>query len=385
VKLLHTSDWHVGKTLRGHTRAPEHRAVLAEIVAVAEAEQVEVVVVAGDLYDSAAPPPDADALVFDTLLALAATGAEVVVVAGNHDNARRLATLEALFARSGVTLVSDIRAPGAGGVRRLTAASGADVQIALLPFVSQRGIVRADELMAGAAFEHAQAYADRLSRVLDALCAGFAADTVNLVVGHAFVSGGVAGGGERAAHLANEYAVPSVAFPAAASYVALGHLHRPQSLAGATAIHYCGSPLQLDFGEQQQAKQVNLVELEAGLPATVRAVPLSSGRELRTHRGTFEQLRASVPDDDAWLRLVLAEGHRPGLADEVREHFGDRAVEVRVERRPDARGREGQGPRPTRSPQELFAEYRGLRHVADERVQALFEELLDAELAGGTP
>src|SRR4029077_5532923 len=114
--------------------------------------------------------------------------------------------------------------PDAGGLHRFTSADGAPVNVALLPFVSKRGIIRADQLMSGAAFEHAQAYSVRLEQLIGALCAGFDASSVNVLVGHAFVHGGVAGGGERAAHLVEEYAIRGPSFPATAGYVALGHL-----------------------------------------------------------------------------------------------------------------------------------------------------------------
>ena len=90
AKILHTSDWHVGKTIRGHNRSDEHRAVLAEITKVAAEYGVDVVVVAGDLFDTAAPSPESEEIVYSTLLALADTGATVAVISGNHDNAHRL-------------------------------------------------------------------------------------------------------------------------------------------------------------------------------------------------------------------------------------------------------------------------------------------------------
>src|SRR5213596_2801936 len=97
MKLLHTSDWHVGKLLRGRSRADEHREVLAEIAGIAAAEEVDAVLVAGDLFDTAAPSPESEEIVYRALLGLAATGATVVVVAGNHDNPRRLSAVAPLL------------------------------------------------------------------------------------------------------------------------------------------------------------------------------------------------------------------------------------------------------------------------------------------------
>lgn len=383
MKLLHTSDWHVGKSIRGISRADEHRAVLAEIVGIAEERAVDLVVVAGDLFDSAAPGPDAEDIVYRALLGLARSGAEVVVISGNHDNARRLRAVAPLLELGQVHLVTEPLRPADGGVRVLPCRGGGEVRVALLPFVSQRGIVRADALMTGAAYEHAQLYADRLRRLVDALTAGFDDALANLVVAHAFVLGASPGGGERHAHLVEAYQVGAQSFPATASYVALGHLHRPQKVPGATAIHYCGSPLQLDFGEAADPKQVNLVELEAGLPARVEAVPLRQGRELRTVRTTLADLDAAVAalPPDSWLRVDLREARRAGIAEEVRRHLGDRAVDVRIDdpgRRPGAVRHTRRG----RSPAELFAEFCGQRNVADPRVAALFAELHE-EVSGG--
>jgi exonuclease SbcD len=375
VKLLHTSDWHVGKKIRGHSRADEHRAVLGEITSVASDHGVDLIVVAGDLYETAAPTAEAESIVNRALLDLAEV-APVLAIAGNHDNPRRFAAIEPLLSLGRITMVAEPRSPAEGGVVELTVGDGTPVAAAMLPFVSQRSIIKADELMGAAGFENAQRYGERMARVVTALCGGFTADAVNLVVAHAFVHGGVAGGGERPAHLVDEYALSTVDFPTTASYVALGHLHRAQHMLGPTAIHYCGSPLQLDFGEQDQAKRVNVVELEPGLPAKVDAVALTEGRQLRTLTGTVAELATHDPDglDNAWLRVRVTEPGRAGLADEVRELLGPNVVDVRVEAErttTTTTRREG------RQPTELFADYLTERNVTDQRLNDRFAQLLD--------
>jgi exonuclease SbcD len=383
VKLLHTSDWHVGKAIRGNSRAAEHRAVLAEIAGVAAEHEVDVVVVAGDLFETAAPSPESEEIVYRALLALAATGAVVAVIAGNHDNARRLAAVAPLLELGRVQLVTTPTRPAEGGVRTITRPSGEVLRLAMLPFVSQRGIVRATELMATAAFEQAQAYADRMRQLIEAMTAGAPADTVTVLAAHTFVLGAQAGGGERLAHLTEAYGVPGVAFPPTAAYVALGHLHRPQKLAGATAIHYCGSPLQLDFGEEDQAKQVNVVEVSPGLPAKVTPVGLTAGRPLRTLAGTVDQLRdlARKVDADAWLRVRVREPSRAGLADEVRDLLGPGVVDVAIDS-PAEQRRRAERRAEARSPQEQFAAYLASEGVADTRIEAMFAELYDDAVIG---
>lgn len=384
MRFLHTSDWHVGKAIRGHSRESEHQAVLDEIGAIAADREVDLTIVAGDLFDTAAPTAASERLVYNALLALADV-APVIVIAGNHDSARRLDAVARLLALGRVLVATEPRRPSEGGVAEMATEDGTPIQVALVPFVSQRAIVRADALMDEPAFRNAQTYATKLQAVIAALSAGFSADSVNLLVAHLFVAGGTTGGGERAAHLVEEYAVSAVDIPATVSYAALGHLHRPQAIPGKSAIHYCGSPLQLDFGEQQQTKQVNLVDVEPGLPAKVEAVPLRSGRQLITLTGTLDQLRSAAAEvGDAWLRIRVRETARVGLADDVRDLLGEAVVDVRVEQL-DSGGKRAPARRDGRSPSQLFGDYLREREIGDARLQRAFESLHDEFYAPDEP
>jgi exonuclease SbcD len=386
VRLLHTSDWHVGKAIRGRSRSAEHQAVLAEIAGIAESQSVDLVVVAGDLFDTATPTAESERIVYRALLDLAAGGRPVVVVAGNHDSAQRLAAVAPLSEASGIHVAAAIRPPTDGGVLELDV-DGETALLALLPFPSQRYVVTADLLLSGDAADAHAAYADRVVRILGALTAGFRADTVNLVVAHLMVMGGVMGGGERGAHTVFDYWVPATAFPAAAQYVALGHLHRPQTVAGPAPLHYCGSPLQLDFGESANDPVVHVVDVRPGLPAQVRAVPLTAGRRLRTLRGPLADVlaRAAEAGDDH-LRVVLDERARVGLADEVRA-AAPHVVEVALAPRDDDEGerrRVADPDRLRRTPRDLLAEYLEAQDALDERVLRLFDELVEADEAAGS-
>ena len=380
MRVLHTSDWHVGKAIRGRSRAAEHQAVLAEIATVADDRSADLVVVAGDLFDTATPTAESERIVYRALLDLAAGGRPVVVIAGNHDSSGRLAAVAPLSEASGVHVASSIRPPGDGGVVELNV-DGVTALVALLPFPSQRYVVTADLLMAAndAADAHA-AYADRVGRILGVLTAGFGSTTVNIVAAHLMVLGGTMGGGERGAHTVFDYWVPANAFPSTAQYVALGHLHRAQRLDGPAPLHYCGSPLQLDFGETANQPVVNLVDLRPGLPADVRPVELAAGQRLRTLKGPLAQLRehAGTTGDDH-LRLVLDEPTRIGLADEARELFPT-AVEVVLAAREEegrATADPADGGRLSRTPHDLFSAYLDEREASDGRVLALFDRLVD--------
>ena len=376
MKLLHTSDWHVGKTIRGASRADEHTAVLAEIAQIAAREEVDLVIVAGDLFDSAAPSAQAERIVYQALLDVADTGAQVAVIAGNHDNPRRLRAVAPLLRLGRVHVVAEPVRPDDGGVLQLRTRDGVDLQLAMLPFVSKRGIVRARHLIAKQAFENVQDYGERLRRLIRHLCEPFRSDTVNVLTTHAFVLGAQAGGGERPAHLVEEYAITAQSFPVSIGYGALGHLHRPQRVLA--PLHYCGSPLQLDFGEADQAKQVNIVTLEPGIPADVRAVRLTAGRPLRTLTGTLNELRSVSIEDDAWLKVVVEGPGRAGLVQTVRELLGSGVVDVRVES-PGSAVRKRRVDHRSRSPQEVFDEYLKHENIEDTRVLDLFGDLLDEQ------
>lgn len=376
MKLLHTSDWHVGKTIRGASRAGEHTAVLAEIAQIAAREEVDLVIVAGDLFDSAAPSAEAENIVYRALLDLADTGAQVAVIAGNHDNPRRLRAVAPLLRLGQVHVVAEPARPDDGGVLELRTRGGTDVRLAMLPFVSKRGIVRARHLMSRQAFENVQDYGERLRTLIRHLCEPFGTDTVNVLTTHAFVLGAQAGGGERPAHLVEEYAVTAQSFPVSIGYGALGHLHRSQRVLA--QLHYSGSPLQLDFGEAEQAKQVNVVTLEPGIPADVETVRLTAGRPLRTLTGTLEELSTVSVDDEAWLRVVVQGPGRAGLAQSVRELLGPGVVDVRVES-PGSATRKRRLDHRSRSPREVFDEYLKHESIEDTRVLDLFGELLDEQ------
>ncbi len=290
MKILHTSDWHVGKTIRGLSRLDEHRRVLAEIGALARERAVDLILVAGDLYESAAPSADAEQVVLRALLDLHDTGAKVVVIAGNHDNPGRFEAIRPLLGELGVTVLGHVARPEAGGVLEHTTAGGERAHLALLPFCSQRYAVRAAQLMTQDANENIGAYAEKMRGIIHALTADFGGGAVNLVVGHAMVRGGQTGGGEREAQTSFEdYWIDASSFPPGATYVALGHLHLAQKMPGSAPIWYSGSPIQVDFGEAGAGKHVLIVEAAPGLPAAVEAVPITAGEQLRTLTGTLRR------------------------------------------------------------------------------------------------
>ena len=369
----------MGKTIRGESRLDEHAAVLGEIADVARRETAELILVAGDLYETAAPAADAEALVNATLLDLRSV-APVVVIAGNHDNAARFEALRPWAEGLGIVMRGRIARPDDGGVVEIAVGGSERARVALLPFCSPRYSVRAADLMELDAAQTAGAYAERLAAIVGALCAEPDPGAVNLLVAHCMVRGGLSGGGERAAQTAFEpYWLSATAFPPSLAYAALGHLHLTQRVAAGGPAWYSGSPIQVDFGEAGAGKHVIMVEVTAATPAQVREVPLTAGTELRTITATLAELEAMADTDfgDAWLRVRVDDARRAGIVEDVRGWLGDRVVEVRV-----LGGGGSSSPTTVRrgtTAHELFDEFLTAQGVDDPRLAALFAELLDAE------
>ena len=385
MKILHTSDWHVGKVLKGRDRYDEHATVLRSIVATAREENVDVVLVAGDLFETAAPTAKAQGLVMRCLLALREDGRHVVVIAGNHDNQALLdAVYRPVLGELGLHLLGTPKRPDAGGLMTLRTRTGELVNVAALPFLSHRYAVRAAEVLLHETAEHALDYARRVADIVALLTTGFTPEAVNVVMAHATLLGGRRGGGERDVQTTLDYELSASMFPATAHYVALGHLHRQQEIPGPCPIFYSGSPLAIDFGEEANEPVALVVTAAPGIRADARPVPVTGGRRLRTLRGTLEEVIADGEQaGDAYLRVVLAEPGRAGLGDLVRDKLPN-ALEVTLddEHRPRPGTRGGDKPsRVGRSPLQLFGDYLGEQNIEDPRIPRMFAELLD-ELTG---
>ncbi|MGO8958910.1 MAG: exonuclease SbcCD subunit D [Streptosporangiaceae bacterium] len=380
MKILHTSDWHVGKVLKGRDRSDEHDAVLRSIVQTARNEDVDLVLIAGDLFESSAPTPKAQGLVMRALLGLREDGRQVVAIGGNHDNASLLDSVyRPALGELGLHILGTPKAPASGGTLRLTTRGGEPLTVAAMPFLSQRYAVRAAELLLHEAAEHALDYARRIASMISLLTEQFTADSVNIVMAHATLLGGRRGGGERDVQTTFEYEVPSSIFPSSAHYAALGHLHRQQEIPAPCPAFYSGSPLAIDFGEEANQPGALIVTAAPGIRADARRVDIAGGRPLRTLRGSLDHvIEEGERAGDAYLRVILAESARAGLGDLVREKLPN-ALEVQLDEAHRPRpGSHGDKPsRAGRSPRQLFGDYLAEQDVADERVERMFAELLE--------
>lgn len=383
MRFLHTSDWHVGKPLRNVRRDAEYVAALEEVRDIARRAEVDAVLIAGDVFDSAVPPPEAERVVFHFFTELVSAGIPAIVIAGNHDHPRRMNAYAPLLQHVGIHMLGEPVPADEGGVIRLAnRAETETATIAALPWVSERKVRDFESLMEEG--KHIEQYADGVSAMLSHLAGAFRPDTVNLLVAHLLIEDAKVGGpesGERPLHMGQAYVVKRQRLPQDAQYIALGHVHMPQEAVLANA-YYSGSLLQCDFGEAGQQKRVNIIDAAPGKKAKVEFAPLSSIRQLRNigaaKKGvTLEEIKALADGvGDAYLKVfVKVDQPLPGLAAQVRELLPN-AVDIVVERTdlPETEQIDGLA---RLSPAELFTTYYRSMHESEPRpeLMALFNEL----------
>ena len=357
MRILHTADWHVGRRLGRHDRAAETAAALEEVARIATEHQVDLVLVAGDVFDRPIPPVDALALGLGGLLRLA-KDRPVVAVAGNHDSPELFDALAPLVRDQGrgVHLVGSIRRPDQGGVLG-PEQLGIPALVGCIPFLREGRVV---DFMRDAGEWYGQ-YAERIAALTAAFDAALAAragtNLVPLLVAHFMVGGVKVGGSERELHVGGAYVASAQAIPPGPQYVALGHIHAPQSIPGSPVPgQYAGSLLPLDFGEAGEAKRVVIVDVEPGRLATVASIPLASGRPLVRAEGTWDQIDARTDElRDAYLDLTVRVG---GIDSDLGRRAADTfpfLVNVRPYRPAGERRPRSTGPRP--GDDEQYADY----------------------------
>jgi len=265
MRVIHTSDWHLGRTLESRSRLPEQEQFLEQLCDIVSSESIDMVLVSGDVFDSPNPPAAAEELYYDALERLSAGGFRaVVVIAGNHDSPDRIRAANPLAARHGISLVGypgEDLGPGGptGGACRVRTGPGwLEVycpkcdEVAFLATLAYPSEARLNEVLGESLGdeERQTAYSDRVSRLLAEAMAAAGDGTVRFALGHLFMAGGRESESERQIQLGGALAVQPQALASGVHYVALGHLHRPQAV-GACPVpcRYSGSPLAYSFSE----------------------------------------------------------------------------------------------------------------------------------------
>lgn len=315
MKILHTADWHLGKRLQNFQRLQEQRQVLDELVQIAEQQEVDLILVAGDLFDTFNPDPQAEDLLYSTLKKLTAGGRRTVVaIAGNHDNPERIEAQDHFGRECGIIFVgfpkTEVRSEALSCEAKLVCAApgfielklpqhDAPVRILLTPYANETrmrqffGMDSLDDALRQRLQHHWVALADTY---MDA-------DGINLLMAHLFM---MKRGGEQPEESDDERSILQVGgasmvytdmIPAQVQYAALGHLHRYQTMDGGPCpVVYSSSPLAYSFAEADQQKYVVLVEAEPNQAVVFTPIPLRTGKRLLRPR--FRQVDEAV----GWLR-----------------------------------------------------------------------------------
>jgi exonuclease SbcD len=387
MKLLHVSDWHLGRTTYNASRSQDHDVAIGEILGYAREHQPDLIVHSGDLFDVVRPAYLDMARGVDALQDLAVIS-PVVVLCGNHDSPALFDLFGQLTQEeSRVHFVSRARPPEQGGILFFPTKAGEEIRLAPLPFVHANRMLDGFE----APGTWTAVYADRVHLIEQVLTRGLLDGFDNrrdiaIFAAHLYVGGAVLSGSERTIQVGASYATRLEHLPAV-TYAAFGHIHKPQDLPGSLLTGcYAGSPIQLDFGELDEAKRVVLVEAWPGHPPDIHSLPLSGGRPLWRFEGTLEQLAEVAPRVGRALALLTI--HSPSTIADLRARVRDLLPDavildvypVAADRQPGAVvAAAPAGPEP--SIQEMFRSYlaeQGTRGAAADRVMATFSKLLEA-------
>ncbi|WP_372369947.1 exonuclease SbcCD subunit D [Candidatus Uabimicrobium sp. HlEnr_7] len=337
MKFVHTGDWHVGKTIRGKHRGGEYRAVLDELHDFIAKENVELLLVAGDIYDTPTPSAEAEDIVYNFFHRISALGVKSIVIAGNHDSSLRFEAISKIMALANVTMVGkyDFEEPQKC-VCEYTSKDGKEkVSIGMIPFIFERMFVRAQDIISEEREQTTMRYSSGMKHVLQEICKCFAKNTTQIMVGHLLMHGARPGGGERRLYLGDNYAVHPTAIPKSVSYFALAHVHMFQGIEGTCPAYYCGSPLQMDFGEAEHEKGFLVGEIDKGQVNSPRFIPFKSGVRLQLITGTVAELEELISQDEKLVEyhlkiIIKTDASTLGLSHKIKQHFPN-AVDIRRE------------------------------------------------------
>ena len=323
MRILHTSDWHLGQHFMGKSRQAEHQALIDWLLAQVDAHAVDAVLIAGDIFDTGAPPSYARELYSDLVVKLHRAGVALLLLGGNHDSVATLGESRALLAVLSTTVVAAVGGP-ANHVVVLPQRNGdAGCIVCAVPFVRPRDVLQSQ---AGQSAQEKQqglqaAIQAYYQSVVDAGRAQQTAlhNTLGRVVplmatGHLTTVGASSNESVREIYVGSLDAFPTAAFPPV-DYIALGHIHKPQKVGGLNHIRYCGSPIPLGFDEARQQKEVLLVDLDASGFTAVTALPVPRFQALISVSGNLATLAAAISaaaaegsiDQPSWLEVTVAE------------------------------------------------------------------------------
>ena len=319
LRVLHTSDWHLGQHFMGKTRQAEHQAFCAWLLAQVRAHEVDVLLIAGDVFDTGAPPSYAREQYYRLVVELRDAGCALVVLGGNHDSPAMLGESRSLLAQLGTRVVPGVGLDLAEQVLVLNARAGQPGAIlCAIPFIRPRDIMAS--LAGQSAQEKQQSLQQAIAehyRALHELALSKREELGQalpiIATGHLTTVGASASESVREIYVGSLEAFPTSAFPPA-DYIALGHIHRPQKVGGLEHIRYCGSPIALSFDEARQQKEVLLLEFGTAALQSITPLPVPVFQPMASLRGSLKELTDAIaeiakqgtPERPVWLEVQVS-------------------------------------------------------------------------------
>lgn len=331
MRILHTSDWHLGQHFMGKSRQVEHQALIDWLLVQVDEHAIDAVLIAGDIFDTGTPPSYARELYSQLVVRLHAAGVSLLLLGGNHDSVATLGESRALLACLGSTVIAAADDPAAqihvlplrGSQSGVGSIGDAGCIVCAIPFIRPRDVLQSQ---AGQSAEEKQlslqlAIQTHYRAVFDAACtrrsqleAEIGRPLPLIATGHLTTVGASASESVREIYVGSLEAFPTSAFPPA-DYIALGHIHRPQQVGGLNHIRYSGSPIPLSFDEARQQQQVLLVDLDAGGLQAVTPLPVPRFQAMTSISGNLASLAKAIaaaaeegsPECPVWLEVTVSE------------------------------------------------------------------------------
>jgi len=324
LRILHTGDWHLGKNLEGQSRMDEQEEFLKDFVNIVEENNIDLVIIAGDVYDTSNPPARAEKMFYDTLKRISRNGERLtLVISGNHDNPERLVAAGPLAMDHGIIMVGTPKTvvqPGSYGKHRLIESGEGFIEIEVngeraviltVPYPSEK---RLNEILYSgmeSEEEKLMSYSDRIHELFYSLESHYREDTINLVVSHLFAMGSEESGSERSIQLGGSYIVNGSCFPESAQYIALGHVHKPQIVPGTNKrARYSGSPLHYNKKEISFKNKYFIVDVKAGEDSLIEEVEIKVYKPIEVWKcnGVEEAILKCEENKDrnCWVYLEIS-------------------------------------------------------------------------------
>jgi len=324
LRILHTGDWHLGKNLEGQSRMDEQEEFLKDFVNIVEENNIDLVIIAGDVYDTSNPPARAEKMFYDTLKRISRNGERLtLVISGNHDNPERLVAAGPLAMDHGIIMVGTPKTvvqPGSYGKHRLIESGEGFIEIEVnreraviltVPYPSEK---RLNEILYSgmeSEEEKLMSYSDRIHELFYSLESHYREDTINLVVSHLFAMGSEESGSERSIQLGGSYIVNGSCFPESAQYIALGHVHKPQIVPGTNKrARYSGSPLHYNKKEISFKNKCFIVDVKSGEDSLIEEVEIKVYKPIEVWKcnGVEEAILKCEENKDrnCWVYLEIS-------------------------------------------------------------------------------